>query len=151
MRSSISSKKRMNEFVFTTVRIVFVRFLEEIDDPKKPFQNNWPLRAYCPNIYLWMCCKILSFLQSCLKQNDKETWREVCKDLNRLSPTHYGLNYWFQFKIVLTYWEKKLFYWSRKTLEIRGWRPRICKIFEIARIIYSNIDRSDQFLQQNTF
>ena len=37
--SSISSKKRTNEFVFTTVRIVFVRFLEEIDDPKKPFRN----------------------------------------------------------------------------------------------------------------
>ena len=33
--SSISSKKRMNEFVFTSVRHVFVRFLEEIDDPKK--------------------------------------------------------------------------------------------------------------------
>jgi hypothetical protein len=24
-------------------------------------------------------------------------------------------------KIVLTYCEKKLFYWSRKTFEIRGW------------------------------
>ena len=39
LRSSISSKKRTNEFVFTTVRIVFVRFLEEIDDPKKSFRN----------------------------------------------------------------------------------------------------------------
>ena len=37
--SSISSKKRTNEFVFTTMRIVFVRFLEEIDDLKKPFRN----------------------------------------------------------------------------------------------------------------
>ena len=60
----------------TSGQLVFVRFLEEIDDTKKPFRNNWPLRAYCPNIYLWMCCKILSFLQSCLKQNDKETWRK---------------------------------------------------------------------------
>ena len=32
-----SSKKRTNEFVFTSMRRVFVRFLEEIDDPKKPF------------------------------------------------------------------------------------------------------------------
>ena len=39
MRSSISSKKRTNEFVFTSMRIVFVRFLEEIDDLKKPFRN----------------------------------------------------------------------------------------------------------------
>ena len=35
--SSISSKKRTNEFVFTSMRHVFVRFLEKIDDPKKPF------------------------------------------------------------------------------------------------------------------
>ena len=45
-----------------------------------------------------------------------------------------GMAYWtpskkwyFVTKIVLTYCEKKLFYWSRKTFEIRGWRPRICK------------------------
>ena len=39
MGSSISSKIRTNEFVFTSMRIVFVRFLEEIDDLKKPFRN----------------------------------------------------------------------------------------------------------------
>ena len=33
-----SSKKRMNEFVFTTMRCVFVLFLEEIEDTKKPFE-----------------------------------------------------------------------------------------------------------------
>ena len=33
------SKKRMNEFVFTTMRRVFVRFLGEIEDSKKTFQN----------------------------------------------------------------------------------------------------------------
>ena len=37
--SSISSKKRTNEFVFTSMRRVFVRFLEEIDDLKKLFRN----------------------------------------------------------------------------------------------------------------
>jgi hypothetical protein len=36
---SIFSKKRTNEFVFTTMRRVFVRFFEEIDHPKKPFRN----------------------------------------------------------------------------------------------------------------
>ena len=34
-----SSKKRMNEFVFTTMRRVFVHFLEEIEVNKKTFRN----------------------------------------------------------------------------------------------------------------
>ena len=34
-----SSKKWTNEFVFTTMQRVFVRFLEEIEDTKKAFQN----------------------------------------------------------------------------------------------------------------
>ena len=34
-----SSKKRTNEFVFTTMRRVLVRFLEEIEDTKKTFRN----------------------------------------------------------------------------------------------------------------
>ena len=44
-----------------------------------------------------------------------------------------------------------MFWWSRKTLEIQGWRLRICKMFEIARAIYSNSERSEQFLKQNSF
>ena len=32
-----SSKKETNEFVFTTMRRVFVCFLEEIEDTPKPF------------------------------------------------------------------------------------------------------------------
>ena len=34
-----SSKKRTNEFVFPTMRHVFVRFVEEIEDTKKTFRN----------------------------------------------------------------------------------------------------------------
>ena len=34
-----SSKKRTNEFIFTTMRRVFVHFLEEIEDTKKTFRN----------------------------------------------------------------------------------------------------------------
>ena len=34
-----SSKKRTNEFVFTSMRRVFIRFLEEIEDSKKTFWN----------------------------------------------------------------------------------------------------------------
>ena len=33
------SKKRTNEFVFTTMRHVFFCFLEEIEDTKKAFRN----------------------------------------------------------------------------------------------------------------
>ena len=44
--------------------------------------------------------------------------------------------WYFVTKIVLTYCEKNLFYWSRKTFEIRGWRLRIYKNFEITRTIY---------------
>ena len=40
---------------------------------------------------------------------------------------------------------KKLFYWSRETFESQGWRPRICKFFEITRTLYSNSERSECF------
>ena len=52
-------------------------------------------------------------------------------------------------KLFLPTERKKLFLWSRKTFEIRGWRPRICKIFEISRTIYLNSERSEQFLKEN--
>ena len=53
--------------------------------------------------------------------------------------------WYFVTKIVLTYCEKKLFKWSRKTFEIRGWRLRVFKIFEITWTIYTNIERSEHF------
>ena len=40
-----SSKKRTNEFVFTTIRRVFVRFLEEIEDTKKAFRNELTFKS----------------------------------------------------------------------------------------------------------
>ena len=53
----------------------------------------------------------------------------------------------------------KLFWltWERivlvieKTFGIRGWRPRICKNFEITRKIYSNSEKSEQFLVTECF
>ena len=44
-----SSKKRTNEFVFTTMRCVLVPFLEEIEDTRKTFQN-------CLTIILLLFC-----------------------------------------------------------------------------------------------
>ena len=50
-----------------------------------------------------------------------------------------------------TYCEKNLFKWSRKTFEIRGGRPRIFKDFEITGAIYSNHERSEQFMVTECF
>ena len=36
---------------------------------------------------------------------------------------------------AMTYCEKKLISWSRETFEIQGWRPRICKFFEIVNCV----------------
>ena len=46
---------------------------------------------------------------------------------------------------------EKIVLWLRKTLEIRGWRPRICKLFVITRTIYSNSERSEQFVVTECF
>ena len=39
------SKKRTNEFVFTSMRRVFIRFLEESSTKKKPFRNYLTFRS----------------------------------------------------------------------------------------------------------
>ena len=50
-----SSKKRKNEFVLTTIRRVFVRFLEEIEDTKKTFRNYLTFRGEIFHIFrAWM-------------------------------------------------------------------------------------------------
>ena len=59
--------------------------------------------------------------------------------------------WYFVVKIVLTYCEKKCSSYGQKTFKIRGWRPRICKRFEITRTIYSNSARSKQFLVTECF
>ena len=63
---------------------------------------------------------------------------------------HYLKNYLNMqvFGILFT----KLFWPSvRKTFEIGGWRPRIFKNLEITRTIYSNSERSEQFLVTECF
>ena len=54
--------------------------------------------------------------------------------------------WYFVTKIVLTYCERKIvLVIKKKNFEIRGWRPRICKNFEITRTICLNSERSEQF------
>ena len=38
-QANVSSKKQTNKFNITTMRLIFVRFLEEIEDIKKTFRN----------------------------------------------------------------------------------------------------------------
>ena len=47
-------------------------------------------------------------------------------------------------------WEKIVLA-IEKNFEIRGWRPRICNIFEITRTIHSNSETSEQFLATEFF
>ena len=37
--SNVSSKEQTKEFNLSTMRLVFIRFVEEIEDTKKTFQN----------------------------------------------------------------------------------------------------------------
>ena len=69
----------------------------------------------------------------------------------KTSGMYYFCIWYFFIKIVLTYCEKKLFWWLRKTFEIRGWRLSIFKNFEITITIYSNSERSEQFLVTECF
>ena len=62
---------------------------------------------------------------------------------------------WYNHGILLPklFWPTVRKNWSsdREKLVIRGWRPRICKNFEITRTIYSSKERSEQFLVTECF
>ena len=47
-----SSKIQMNEFFFTNMRRVFVRFFEEIEDSKKAFRNYLTFKSL-NNFEIW--------------------------------------------------------------------------------------------------
>ena len=59
-RAVNSFKKRMNEFISTTMRRVFFCFLEEIEDSKKAFRNYLTFRDYL-NIYLVLSFTYMQF------------------------------------------------------------------------------------------
>ena len=48
-------------------------------------------------------------------------------------------------------WEKVVLVIKIKFFEIRGWKSRICKIFEVWLTIHSNSERSEQFLVTECF
>ena len=55
--------------------------------------------------------------------------------------------------MVICYQDFSDLLWEKIVLvmEKNFWNSRICKIFEITRTIYSNSQRSEQFLKQNVF
>ena len=84
--------------------------------------------------------------------NSRKCWilhvRNYYKQVSSL-PFLAGKKWYFVTKIVLTYCEKKIVLVIKKNL----WnsRPRIFRIFEITRTIYSNSERSEQFLVTECF
>ena len=62
-----------------------------------------------------------------------------------------------QMKMVFCYQNCSDLLWKKivlvieKKFEIQGWRPRICKNFEITRTIYSNSERSEELLVTECF
>ena len=83
-----SSKKRTNEFVFTTMRRVFVRFLEEIEDTKKTFRNYLTFSIYdylVLNFYYLACFR--SFFGRNWRHQNSTTLTTQCAILLHHSPT----------------------------------------------------------------
>ena len=61
----------------------------------------------------------------------------------------------FKFQIsqkkYLWYFVTKIVLVIEKTFGIRGWKPRICKNFEMTRTIYSNSESSEEYLVTECF
>ena len=141
----------------------FVRFLGEAIAQQFCFEIYWPLTSPCkmlvryedklwvifdqwPKLYLNAWAEIPNFYFCCFELY----FRHVGKFGYELKFSIPEVQKWyFVTKIVLTYCEKKLFQRSRKTFEIRGWRARICKIFEITRTIRIQIGKTNWDLETN--
>ena len=91
------------------------------------------------------CCHLTSFCKKCFK---KLLASKICQ------MTAVEILMVFCYQICSDLLWKKMFYWSREKLlkfEIRGWRPKIWNSFEITRTIFSNSERSEQFLVTECF
>ena len=80
----------------------------------------------------------------CYKQGCQKIWKCLRRKIK--SKMHKDQNL-YRNCILLS----KLFWPAVRKIEIRGWRPRICKNFEITRTICSNSERSEQFLVTKCF
>ena len=90
-----SSKKRTNEFVFTTMQRVFVRFLEEIEVNKKTFRNYLSFRK--PNFR-----PRNNILFSILLQFCKYAGTQICTIKYLLSFTYFNTVVSFNYTVCLS-------------------------------------------------
>ena len=68
-------------------------------------------------------------------------WK-LCQNIVEISFCYQNISH-LLWEIIVLVIEKN--FWNS------SWRPRICKIFDITRIIYSNSERSEQFLLTDCF
>ena len=129
--------------------------------PINPKYDNKDLQRFTQNVLKFKTCRtyVLNF-------------RTICVNLTKLVIV-FWINWWwniliwqittcntssgqkwkwyFVTKIVLTYCEKNCSSNWDFLFEIRGWRLRICKHFEITKTIFSNSERSEHFLVTECF
>ena len=143
-------------------------FLFFYENPHLLF-NQWPLKYHSPLLQWLVCSKKYNcafsqhlFWHWIIWKNASyklhNLWNHFSKTMSQTF--FYYLIYWESIRsfccaveIVFCYqncsdllWEKIVLEWLRKTFDIWGWSPRIFNIFEITRTIYSNSERSEQFL-----
>ena len=109
----------------------------------------------------------LIYLKSNLPILKNHIGRDRCQDLSKylfqlchiLAEFHQQLllfhqingEWYFVTKTVLTNCKKNCSSDRENLLKIWGWRSRICKLFEITGTIYSNSQRSEEFLVTECF
>ena len=112
--------------------------------------NDSPTKRFMFQVFFfsWNLAKFFAKSLSIIFFSIKfQKWKErvlsalkVCKKLwkKNMYLKHQTLGRQVVCPIGRQYCSKVTMITMRNTFEIRGWRPRICKNFEIARIIYSN-------------
>ena len=122
------------------IQIFALAYWKNWINPKCLFEINWPLPGGMLKLKISLNGTPFSY-----KTQTNPTC--ICCDNQHNLITRY-IN-WNRILLPKLFWptvRKKC-----PTFEIRGWRPRICKIFEITRTIYSNSERSEQFLVTECF
>ena len=149
----LSQQSSFNNVFVSIINLIFFQNVNNLQKQEKDQQILFPecflsfpgSKNISSFDKLWMClyCKLrdlcLDTRPSVRKSSGQTLFSTIAAHGSILEVRISRLDHWyFVLKIVLTYCEKKLFSWSRITFEIWGWRPRICKHFEVSRTVYSN-------------
>ena len=112
----------MNEFVFTTMRRVFVRFLEEIEDTKKTFRNYLTfsknnLRNKCDSNFKIIHLFLFKIIYKIVYSNQLKCHKIFCIHLT-----------WIQLKILMI--RKKNFLQSQVKFKCYSRKKKLCLIVQ---------------------